>query len=121
MSEEKLKFLVDENLPLSLVEFLRSKGFVAYRLIDVGLKGAGDSEVANYAFRNKLILITLDKDFGYIYHQLYRGKLTVLLIRVKPAVPVEVVKTVDRLFKRIDLYKHRGKLIIATEKRVRII
>ena len=61
-----MKFLVDGNLPLSLVEFLRSKRFVAYRLVDVGLKGAGDSEIASYAFRNKLILITSDKDFGIV-------------------------------------------------------
>ena len=34
-----LKFLIDENLPFSLVEFLRKKGFQVYRLSDMGLKG----------------------------------------------------------------------------------
>ena len=38
-----------KNLPFSLVEFFRKKGFQVYRLSDVGLKGAKDSEVANYA------------------------------------------------------------------------
>lgn len=116
-----MKFLIDENLPLSLVKFLRSKGFTAYRLKDVGLKGAEDSEVANYAFRNKFILVTLDKDFGYIYHQLYRGKLTTIIIRVRSALPVKIIKTIDRLIKEIDLSKYKGRLIIVTERHVRII
>ena len=40
-------------------------------LSDVGLKGANASEVVDYALRNKFILVTLDKDFGYIYYQIY--------------------------------------------------
>ena len=73
-------FLIDENIPLSTIEFLRSRGFKAYRLGEVGLKGAKDGEVAKYAYQNNLTLITLDKDFGYIYYQLYRGRLSVILI-----------------------------------------
>ena len=121
MSEKKLRFLVDENLPLSLIEFLRSRGFIAYRLRDVGLEGAEDSKVAYYASKNSFTLITLDKDFGYIYYQLYRGKLTILIIRVKPAIPIKIVETMDKLIQRIDFSKYEGRLIIATEKRVRII
>ena len=121
MNEEELRFLIDENLPFSLVEFLRSRGFTAYRLKDIGLEGEEDDKIAYYAFKNSFILITLDKDFGYIYHQLYRGKLTILIIRVKPAIPNKIVKTMDKLIQRIDFSKYRGKFIIATEKRVRII
>ncbi len=121
MSKEKLRFLIDENLPFSLVESLKSRGFTAYRLRDVGLKGEEDDKVADYAFKNSFILITLDKDFGYIYHQLYRGKLTILIIRVKPAIPNKIVEGMDKLIQKIDFSKYRGKLIIATEKRIRII
>jgi len=32
-----------------------------------GLKGAKDGAVAKYVSDNKLILVTLDRDFGYIY------------------------------------------------------
>jgi predicted nuclease of predicted toxin-antitoxin system len=121
LSEEKLRFLLDENLPFSLIDFLRFRGFTVYRLRDVGLEGAEDNKVADYASKNSFILITLDKDFGYIYHQLYRGKLTILIIRVRPSIPIKIVKTMDKLIQRIDFSRHRGKLMIATEKRVRII
>jgi len=67
LNKEETNFLIDENIPLSIIKFLRSKGFKVYRLGEVGLKGARDREVADYASQNNLTLITLDKDFGYIY------------------------------------------------------
>jgi len=117
----KPTFLIDENLPTSLRDTIRLAGFTAYRLSDVGLKGAKDSAVAKYASDNKLILVTLDKDFGYIYYKLYKRRLTVILLRVKPPTPIELSDTMNKLIQELDLSKHIGKLIIVTRKRIRII
>ncbi|MGC8831652.1 MAG: DUF5615 family PIN-like protein [Thermoproteota archaeon] len=121
MHSSKPAFLIDENLPLSLRDAIRLAGFTAYRLSDVGLKGAKDSVVAEYAVGKKLILVTLDKDFGYIYHKLYEGKLEVILLRIKPSIPAELVRTMNKLIQELDLSKHTGTLIIVTRKRIRII
>ena len=114
-------FLIDENLPVSLRNAIGLAGFTAHRLSDLGLKGAKDGVVAEYASDKKLILVTLDKDFGYIYHKLYKGGLTVILLRVKPPTPGELVRTMNKLIQELDLSKHTGKLIIVTRKRIRII
>ncbi len=114
-------FLIDENLPVLLRDAIRLAGFTAYRPSDIGLKGAKDSVVAEYALDKKLILVTLDKDFGYVYHKLYKGRLTVILLRVKPPTPVELTKTINKLILELDLSKYIGKLIIVTRKRIRII
>ena len=121
MRSNNTVFLVDENLPISLRDAIRLAGFTAHRLSDVGLKGAKDSAVAEYASDKKLILVTLDKDFGYIYHKLYKGRLTVILLRVKPPTPVKLSETMSKLIRELDLSKHIGKLIIVTRKRIRII
>jgi predicted nuclease of predicted toxin-antitoxin system len=76
----------------------------AYRLSDVGLKGVKDGVVAEYASNNTLILVTLDKDFGY-YHKLYKGRLTVILLRVKPPKPVKLTETMNKLIREPDLSK----------------
>ncbi|MEM3712207.1 MAG: DUF5615 family PIN-like protein [Thermoproteota archaeon] len=73
MHSSKPAFLIDENLPVSLRDAIRLAGFTAYRLSDVGLKGAKDSVVAEYASGKNLIMVTLDKDFEYIYHKLSKG------------------------------------------------
>ncbi|RLI08496.1 hypothetical protein DRO24_01165 [Candidatus Bathyarchaeota archaeon] len=116
-----LRFLVDENLPLSLVEFLRSRGFKAVRVSEVGLKGAEDSTIAEYALNNDYIIVTLDKDFGYIYHSIYRNRLTIILIRTDNPLPNNVISILNNALNQIDVNKHMGRLIILTRNRVRII
>jgi len=122
LSEKTIvRFLVDENLPVSLVKFLRSMGFEAHRVSDVGLRGARDEEIANFAFRNGYVVMTLDKDFGYIYHRLYRGRLTVVLLRPRLPTPQKIVALVKAMLERVDIANYTGRLIVVGEKRVRVI
>lgn len=115
------RFLVDENLPISLVDFLASKGFEAHRVSDIGLRGAKDEEIAEFAFRNHYVIITLDKDFGYIYHRLYKGQLTIVLLRPKTPTPERVIALMENVLRKIDIASYRGRLIIVAERRIRVI
>ena len=62
------RFLVDENLPRSLVVDLIALGHVAAHVSDVGLRGAKDPDVWALAQAStvELTLITGDKDFATI-------------------------------------------------------
>jgi len=116
-----IRFLVDENLPVSLVELLKRMGFEAHRVSDIGLKGAKDEEIADFALRNNYVIITLDKDFGYIYHLLYRGQLTVVLLRPKTPRPERILALVENMLKKMDIANYIGRLIVVSERRVRVI
>ncbi|MDP3640089.1 MAG: DUF5615 family PIN-like protein [Nanoarchaeota archaeon] len=59
-----MKFLVDENLPLSTIALLTELGFEAEDVCAVGLHGASDKRIAEYAKQQKAILITRDLEFG---------------------------------------------------------
>ena len=120
-SKTTVRFLVDENLPVSLVEFLKSMGFDALRASDAGLKGAKDEEIASFALRNGYVVITLDKDFGYIYHHLYRGQLTIVLLRPKIPTPRAVIALVESMLRSIDIARYIGRLIVVTEGRIRVV
>lgn len=59
-----MKFFIDENLPLSIVDLLKSRGFNAEHVRTSGLSGATDKEIAEYAKKQKAILVTKDLEFG---------------------------------------------------------
>ena len=58
-----MKFLLDENIGNKIATFLRSLGYITYRLREIN-PGIEDYEVLNFAVSQDAILITSDKDFG---------------------------------------------------------
>ncbi|MBI5915418.1 MAG: DUF5615 family PIN-like protein [Bacteroidetes bacterium] len=59
-----MKFLVDENMPLSFAENLNELGHDAVHEIDVGLYENDDAIILEYARNNGQIIITFDLDFS---------------------------------------------------------
>lgn len=61
-----LQVLVDEDLPRSTAALLQSLSIDAQDVRDVGLKGASDAQVFEYAQKEERIIITRDIEFGNI-------------------------------------------------------
>ena len=61
-----MRFLIDEDLPRSVDSLFRRYGHEAVDVRDVGLRGASDTEIAAYAKKQGLCLITGDFDFSDI-------------------------------------------------------
>jgi len=59
-----MQFLIDEDLPRSTGDLLRSYGHKAIDVRDIGLRGAKDSQIASYAQSRDLCLVTGDFDFS---------------------------------------------------------
>jgi predicted nuclease of predicted toxin-antitoxin system len=75
-----MKFLADENLEYSIILFLREKDIDIVAVRDI-MKGASDSEIIKYAFDNKLVIITSDKDFGELTFRLQKPNHGIILLR----------------------------------------
>ena len=58
-----MRFLIDEDLPRSLSGILHQFEHEAVDVRDISLRGANDSEIASYARKNELCLLT--GDFGF--------------------------------------------------------
>jgi predicted nuclease of predicted toxin-antitoxin system len=58
-----VRFIIDEHLPISLVRWLRQQGFPADHVLDVGLGGRPDSEIADFAMRTVAVIVSRDSDF----------------------------------------------------------
>ena len=87
-----MKFLLEENFPLTACSELQGRGHVAIRLIDANMLGAADSDVFALAQRENAILLTTDKDFFHtipFLHDTHCGVVVVALRQPSRAAIVE--------------------------------
>ncbi len=61
--KRKARILVDESLGEGVADYLRKRGYRALFVKDVGLSGRSDEEVFAYAWRDKRMVWTHDRDF----------------------------------------------------------
>ena len=61
-----MKFLVDNQLPPALAQYLLKRGFDSEHVLDVSLDRALDIEICRYAESKDRILISKDEDFLYL-------------------------------------------------------
>ena len=67
MVKSPLKFLLDENVPSSLLNFLNANGHKAIPMAEVLLaKGSPDVSISAIAAQSGLILVSFDSDFKKI-------------------------------------------------------
>jgi predicted nuclease of predicted toxin-antitoxin system len=113
--------IADENIPRDVKEWLAKNGFNVVSVSDINLRSGKDHAIAEYAARNGLAIITLDKDFALMYRMFQKGTLTIIIIRAKPATPANIIEALKIAQKRINLKAIQNKLVIITKKRIRII
>ena len=115
------RILIDENVPKSVVEWLKKKSFKFTNVSETSLKGAKDKTIAEYASKSNMTILTLDTDFAQLYHTLLKGALAVIVIKAKPATPSNIIEILNAAQQKINLKETQNKLIIITKRRIRII
>jgi predicted nuclease of predicted toxin-antitoxin system len=115
-----VKFKVDENLPLKVVEELRLCGYEVASVFDENLQGCDDGEIMGRCKVEARILITLDLDFSNVL--LYPPKELPGLIVLRPlSQSVDcIIDLVRKLQKKLKSQKPVEKLWIVEENRIRI-
>jgi hypothetical protein len=64
-AKQSLRFFTDENIPDSIVAYLRGRGHSVYRCKSHLPEGTPDPVVATTAMEDNRILISQDKDFNH--------------------------------------------------------
>lgn len=91
-----IKLLVDEDLPRSTAELLRSLGYEAIDVRDIGLRGARDSEIFAYASKVNATVVTADVGFAsmiYLSSQAHADA-GVILLRLPIDLPVKALNEI---------------------------
>jgi predicted nuclease of predicted toxin-antitoxin system len=113
--------IVDENVPREAREWLAKKGFDIVNVSQTHLKSAKDQAIAEYAAKNKMTIITLDKNFSQIYRTLKKDQITIIIIRASPATPANIIEALNAAQQKINLKEAKNKLFIIRKKKIRII
>jgi uncharacterized protein with PIN domain len=105
----RLKILADENIELSLIKFLKLKGFD----VKVVSKGLKNSELLSLAAKEKRILLTHDHDFLKV--ELYEPVFGTLVLPVYSIHEMEEILL--KFFKEFTPEKIKGKAFLLTKER----
>ena len=88
-----MKFLLDENVPLSIKKIINDLGHEAITLRDVNKLGMRNGEVAKLSIIKNVTIITLDSDFLSIKKDLQK-KSKIIYIKIHPRDPKIIAKII---------------------------
>lgn len=116
-----LKLLVDEDMPRSTADLLRSLGIDAIDARDVGLKGATDEKIFLYAQKEELIIITRDKEFGNIVKYPLGSHCGIIVVMFPYTfVRSQILDTIRKFFRSVDMNKLPNNLTVLEVEKYRI-
>lgn len=113
-----MRFLVDECTGPGVARWLSSKG---HKVVSVynDMRGATDIEILEYAFKNDLVIITNDKDFGELVFKHSMKHKGIVLLRLSDMRKKNKIDVLEKL-----LLSHGNDLedgfLVVNEKNVRI-
>lgn len=112
-----MKFLADENIPSKAIDYLEKDGIdiISIRRFKYGLD---DVSVMKLAYDEKRIMITFDKEFGYLVFKKRIKSIGVILLRFVPLSPQHVAKRISELIEEVP--KLEGNFIVVGEEKIRI-
>lgn len=114
-----MNIIANENVFEPIIEFLRSEGHNLISVRETSLSGATDDEIYEKAIKDKLIVLTMDKDFSRIVRfppERCGGIIVVKLYRMTVDETTEIFK---QHFKFLDEGKITRRLVIITREGVR--
>jgi len=111
-----VKFLVDESAGIAVSRKLKQMNFDAVSVIE-SMRGAGDEEIMRKAIEENRVIVTNDKDFGWLA-AFYKPP-GIILLRLKDEKTANKVKMVSYI---ITKYRKAilGSVLVASEKKIRI-
>lgn len=117
-----MRFLVDADLPRSVVRLFEDYGHEALDVRDIGLRAAKDSRIAAHAQRHGLCLVTGDFDFADVRNyppREYPGLVVLSLPRTATA--SFILRLLASFLENRELvYGMAGKLAIVEPGRIRV-
>ena len=116
--KKSMKFLLDENLPISLKFLFKKKGFSVVSVREE-YKGMKDEEIWEIAQRNKMVIITRDLDFPL--YPSSRFPLGLILLRVPSFYTAkQIVNLMEEFLEKITASDIEGNIIVVSPGQIRL-
>ena len=115
-----MKFLVDMPLSPKTVIFLKSMGYEAIRVSELGMAKSKDRDIFDYAEKNNMVILSADLDFGTILAFTHSSKPSVIIFRLHDASPEHVNSLLSSNLSNIEKELIRGAIVIIEDTEIRI-
>jgi len=106
-----VKFLVDNQLPTALSQYLRKRGFDCQHVLEADLGDALDSDICRHAELQERIIISKDEDFFYFAKQ-REAKIRVIWVRLGNCRTPVLLAAFERSWPNIESCLNAGDRII---------
>ncbi len=107
-----------------MTDWLRERlgtSYVVEHVTQIGLTGADDRVIFDFAQRSRAMIVTFDEDFADRRTYPPGSHFGVVRLRIEPTTIEHTIQTLDRLLAEFPPERLFGKLTIVDESRVRII
>ena len=115
-----MRFKLDENLPLQLKRLFTESGHDAVTVLDQGIGGATDSEVASVCLAEERVLVTQDLDFADIKFYMPEQYPGIVVFRLATQTRDTLLEVGANLIEALAGSSHKGQIWIVEHSRVRI-
>lgn len=115
-----MKFLLDENIPPSLVGLLQGAGIEARHVIEIGYNNTQDFKITEFASSSGEVIITHDLDFGTILALTGKNRPSVVLFRWQTITAFSVFQFLFKHLPQLEENLLQGALIVVDEHKVRV-
>ena len=115
-----MRFKLDENLPIQFKRLFTESGHDAATVIDEGIGGVTDSELASVCFTEERVLVTQDLDFADIRTYPPPKHPGIIVFRLATQARDDVLQVAATLIEALVTASPIGQLWIVEDTRVRI-
>ena len=116
----KIKFLLDENMPFALLEFLTDRGYETTHLKKIEKVGIKNGEVYKFAEKDNSWIITRDSDFKN-FHKFIEHNIRGIVVFTVTDIRTQNILNLMKRFFEVHSEKLTSKhLIIIEDKEVKI-
>lgn len=116
-----IKFVIDEDMPRSTANVLKSRGYEVFDVRDCGLRGKSDDEVFKFAQKEKAVILTSDLGFGNILNFPVGSHAGIVIAHFPNEMSVfELNKQIIKAFDALSETDFKGNLIILEPGKIRI-
>jgi Domain of unknown function (DUF5615) len=115
-----VRFKLDENLPVELLDDLRAAGHDADGLRDEGLIGASDDVVLDLVRRERRVLLTLDKGIADVRAHPPESHAGIVLFRPPAAGRGATLLFARRHLASLFEQELTGRLLVITDRGIRL-
>ena len=115
-----MRFKLDENLPVELAEVFREAGHDAVTVVDQGMEGARDSDLASVCLDEGRVIVTFDLDFADIRAYPPSAYPGLVVFRLDSQARDHIAAAATRLLEVLAGVTLDGQLWIVEESRIRV-